>query len=166
MYAKISLCAVGEPAPLLALPAPRVDSHLEEVERRLGTSQLGFQEAMITQMQSVTDHISLMIRSQQLGPPPHVESGRHASRLWCVQCGQPDHTRQFCRNGQNRDQRMKCGPRRQNQRGQRQIQYGQGYNRGPFPRGQSGQNVKRKEFHIFLWKMACTRSVLVRKTRL
>ena len=121
MYAKISLCAVREPAPLLALPAPRVDSHLEEVERRLGTSQLGFQEAMITQMQSVTDHISLMIRSQQLGPPPHVESGRHASRLWCVQCGQPDHTRQFCRNGQNRDQRMKGGPRPQNQRGQGQI---------------------------------------------
>ena len=39
--------AVREPAPLLALPAPRADPHLEEVERRLGASQLGFQEAMI-----------------------------------------------------------------------------------------------------------------------
>jgi len=42
--------AVREPAPLLALPAPRTDPHLEEVERRLGASQLGFQEGMIKQM--------------------------------------------------------------------------------------------------------------------
>ena len=47
--------AVREPKPLLALPAPRVDSDLEEMERRLGASQLGFQEAMIKQMQSLTD---------------------------------------------------------------------------------------------------------------
>ena len=42
--------AVRELAPLLALPAPITDPHLEEVERRLGASQLGFQEAMIKQM--------------------------------------------------------------------------------------------------------------------
>ena len=43
--------AVRKPAPLLALPAPRMDPHLEEVERTLDASQLGFQEAMIKQMQ-------------------------------------------------------------------------------------------------------------------
>ena len=36
------LLAVREPAPLLVLPAPIADPHLEEVERRLGASQLGF----------------------------------------------------------------------------------------------------------------------------
>ena len=91
--------AVREPAPLLALPAPIVDPYLDEVERRLVASQLGFQEAMIKQMQNLTDQMSLVIKSQQPGPPPLVESGRHSSRLWCVQCGQPGHTRQFCRSG-------------------------------------------------------------------
>ena len=37
--------AVRKHAPLLALPAPRMDLHLEEVEKRLGASQLEFQEA-------------------------------------------------------------------------------------------------------------------------
>ena len=86
---------VIEPAPLLALPAPRVDPHLEEVEKKLGANQLEFQEAMIKQMRSLTDQMSLMIKNQQRGPPPPVESGRHASGLWCVQCGQPGHTRHF-----------------------------------------------------------------------
>ena len=71
--------AVTEPAPLLALPALRADLYLKEVERRLGASQLGFQEAMIKHMQSLTDQMSLMIKSQQSGPPPPVESGRHTS---------------------------------------------------------------------------------------
>ena len=79
-----------------------MDPHLEEVETRLGASQLGFQEAMIKQMQNLTDQMSLMIKSQQPGPLFPVEPGRHASGLWCVQCGQPGHTRQFCRSGQNR----------------------------------------------------------------
>ena len=39
--------AVRKPVPLLALPAPRVDPHHEEVEKRLDATQLGFQEAMI-----------------------------------------------------------------------------------------------------------------------
>ena len=47
-----------------------------------------------------------MIRNQQPGPPSPLESGRHASGLWCVQCVQLGHTKQFCRVGQNRDQRM------------------------------------------------------------
>lgn len=45
--------AVREPAPLLVLSTPRVDPHLEKMERRLGASQLEFQEAMIKQMQSL-----------------------------------------------------------------------------------------------------------------
>ena len=92
--------AVRGPAPLLALPAPRVDPYLEEVEKRLDASQLGFQEAMIKQMQSLTDQISLMVKSQQPGLLPPVESGSHSLGLWCIQCGQPGHTRQFCRSGQ------------------------------------------------------------------
>ena len=95
--------AVRKPVPLLALSAPRVDSHLEEVKRRLGASQLGFLEAMIKQMQSLTDQMPLMIKNQHPKPPPPIESGRHTSGLWCIQCGQPGHTHQFCRFGQNRD---------------------------------------------------------------
>ena len=62
--------AVREPTPLLALLASRVNTHLEDVKKRLGASQLGFQEAMMKQMQSLTDQMLLMIRSQQPGPPP------------------------------------------------------------------------------------------------
>ena len=58
-----------------------MDPHLEEVEKMLSASQLGFQEAMIKQMQSLIDQMSLMIRSQQPGPPPQVEPGRHVSGL-------------------------------------------------------------------------------------
>ena len=56
--------AVRNPVPLLALPAPRVDPQLEEVERQLGASQMGFQKAMMKQMQSLTDQMTLVIRSQ------------------------------------------------------------------------------------------------------
>ena len=95
--------AVREPVPLLALPALIVDPHLEEVEKKLGATQLEFQEAIIKQMQSLTDQMSLMIRSQQPGLPPLniQESSKHSSRFWCVQCQQPDHTRQFCKNRSN-----------------------------------------------------------------
>ena len=114
-----------------------MDPHLEEVKKMLGASLLGFQEAINKQIQNLIDHMSLMIRSQQHGPPPQVESGRHASGLWCVQCGQPGHNHQFCRSGQNRDKRMNGGPPAQNERGQ-------------------GLRVSS-----FLWKVACTRSLLV-----
>ena len=71
--------AVREPVPLLALPATRVDPHFEEVEKRLDATQLGFHETTIKQMQSLTDQMSLVIRSQQLGPPPQIKSGKHSS---------------------------------------------------------------------------------------
>ena len=43
---------------------PRVDPKLDEVERRLGASELEFQEAIIKQMQNLTDQMSLVIKSQ------------------------------------------------------------------------------------------------------
>ena len=89
---------------------------------------------MIIQMQNLTDMMSLMIRSQQPGPLPPVELGRHALGVWCVQSGQPGHTKQFCRVAQNRDQRMIDGPPPLNQRGQGQNQYGHGNYKGPPPR--------------------------------
>ena len=55
MLSKPCPLAVREPIPLLALPILRVDPHLEEVEKRLGATQLKFQEAMIKQMQSLMD---------------------------------------------------------------------------------------------------------------
>ena len=85
--------AVREPPPLLALPASEVEGGLGEVEMRLEASQLGFQEAVMKQMQSLTDQMTLMVRNQQPSLPPPVESGRHALGLWCVQCGQPGHTK-------------------------------------------------------------------------
>ena len=47
---------------------------------------------------------------------------------------------------------MNGGPPPQNQRGQGQLQYGQGNNRGPLPRDQGSQNVEIKEFHHFCEK--------------
>ena len=46
--------AVRTPEPLFALPAPRIDPQIEEIEKRLGTNQEGFQDAMMKQMQSFT----------------------------------------------------------------------------------------------------------------
>ena len=74
-----------EPIPLLALLASRMDPHVEEVEKKLGATQLGFQEAMMKQFQSLIDQMSLLIMSQQPGPPPQIESGKHSSGLWCIQ---------------------------------------------------------------------------------
>ena len=52
---------VREPIPLLALPAPRVDPQIGEVEQILGATQLGFQGAMMKQFQGLTDQMSLLI---------------------------------------------------------------------------------------------------------
>ena len=96
--------AVRIPEPLLALLAPRIDLQIEEIEKRLGASQEGFQEAMMKQMQSLTDHLPLIIRSQQSRPPPQVQSGRPATGMWCIQCKQPGHTSQYYQNRQNKNQ--------------------------------------------------------------
>ena len=57
--------AVRTPEPMLALPAPRIDPQIEEIEKRLGASQEGFKDAMRKQMQSLTDQLALVIKSQQ-----------------------------------------------------------------------------------------------------
>ena len=75
------LLATRVPEPMLALPAPKVDTQIEELEIRLGANQEGFQDAFMKQMQSFTDQLTLVIRNQQPGPPPQVESGRHATGM-------------------------------------------------------------------------------------
>jgi hypothetical protein len=70
--------AVREPPPLLALPAPGMEGGLGEVERRLEANQRGFQKVVMKQIQSLTDQMTLMVRTQQPNLPPPVESGRHA----------------------------------------------------------------------------------------
>ena len=44
--------------PLLALPAPRIDPQIEEIEKRLGANQEGFQDVMMKQIQSLTDQLA------------------------------------------------------------------------------------------------------------
>ena len=58
------------------------------------------------QFQNLTDQMALLIKNQQPGTPPQIESDNHSSRFSCTQCQQHAHTRQFCRNWPNRDQRM------------------------------------------------------------
>ena len=60
----------------------------------LGASKEGFQDAMMKQMQSLTNQMALVIKSQQPRPPPQVESGRHTTGMWCTQSKQPGHTSQ------------------------------------------------------------------------
>ena len=54
-------------------------------------------------MQSLTDQLALVIQSQHPGHPPQVESKRHATGMWCMQCKQPGHTSQYCQNRQNHE---------------------------------------------------------------
>ena len=138
--------AAKDPEPMLALPTPKIDTQVEEIEKRLGASQEGFHDAIMKQMQSLTDQLALIIRSQQPGPPPQVESGRHATGMWCMQCKQPGHTSQYCQNRQNQNQRNNGGNQQQNQRPQGQNQYGQGNNRGA-PSRQNIHNEGKKEYH-------------------
>lgn len=55
---------VREPTLLLALPTLGTKIGLEEVERRLEASQLGFQKVVMKHIQSLTDQMTLMVRSQ------------------------------------------------------------------------------------------------------
>ena len=114
--------AVKDSIPMLALPAPRRDPQIEEVEQRLGATQLGFQEAMLRQFQNITDQMVLLIKNRQPGPRPQIESSNHSSGFWCTECQQHGHTPQFCRNGPNRNQRMNNNGPQQNQRGPNQNQ--------------------------------------------
>ena len=64
---------------MLTLPAPRTDLQIEQVEQRLGATQLGFQEAMLKQFQNLTDQMALLIKNQQPGPPRQIKSDNHLS---------------------------------------------------------------------------------------
>ena len=138
--------AIKTPEPMLALPAPRIDLQIKEIKKRLGASQEGSQDAMMKQMHSLTDQLALVIRSQQSGPPPQVESGRRATGMWCTECKQPGHMSQYCQNRHNQNQRNNGRTQQQNQRPQGHNQYGQGNNKGAPPR-QNIQNESKKEFH-------------------
>ena len=41
------LLATKAPEPMLALPAPKVDTQIEELEKRLGANHEGFQDALM-----------------------------------------------------------------------------------------------------------------------
>ena len=128
---------------MLTLPAPRMDLRIEQVEQRLGATQLGFQEAMLKQFQNLTDQMALLIKNQQPSHPPQIESGNHSSGFWCTQYQQHDHMLQFCKNRPNRNQRTNNNGPQQNPGGPNQNQ-NQGNNRGPLPRGQTNQNTEKE----------------------
>lgn len=75
-----------------------------------------------------------------------MESSRHASGLWCVQCGQPRYTKQLCRMGPIRDQRGMDPPLPQHYGGQGHNHYRQGDFKGVQPCLGTQRGVKR-EFH-------------------
>ena len=100
------------------------------------------------QIQNLTDQMTLVVRNQQTNLPPPVESGRHASGMWCMQCGQPHHTKQFCRMGANQGQWGNGPPQQQHYRGRDNGQYGQGKFRGGNP-GPGRNAGVRKELHHF-----------------
>ena len=81
-------------APVLALPER---SWKDEMKREIESSQKGFQDRMVQQMNQMTEHMAALMRNQHPNPPPPpIESGRHASGLWCTTCGHPGHTPAFC----------------------------------------------------------------------
>ena len=76
--------ALRDPLLLVALSSPRVDPQIEEVQQRLGATQLRFHEAKMKQFQGLTDQIE--IRNKQPSPPPQTELGKHLAGFWCTQC--------------------------------------------------------------------------------
>ena len=100
---------------------------------------------MLKQFQNLMNQMALLIKNQQPGPPPQIESVNYSSEFWCTECQQHGHTPQFCRNGPNRDKKMNNNGLQQNQRGPNQNE---GNNRGP-PRSQHNQNTEKKKFHHF-----------------
>ena len=91
--------------------------------------------------------MTLVVRNQQINLPPPVESGWHASDMWCMQCGQPCHTKQFCRMGVTQGQ-WGTGPPQQHYGRRGNGQYGQGNFRGSNP-GPGRNAGVRKELHHF-----------------
>lgn len=90
--------------------------------------------------------MTLMVWSHNSNPPPMVESRKHASGLWCMQCGQPGHTKQFSGIWPHIGPRNVGAPPPQNLGGPNHPPYGQGNFKGAQQR-QGKQSRSRKEFH-------------------
>ena len=69
--------AVKVPTPMLALPAPETDPQIEEVEQILDANK-----AMLKEFKNLTDQMAFLLKNQQPGPPPQIESGNHSSGFW------------------------------------------------------------------------------------
>lgn len=84
---------VRELVSLMTLSAPSIDHRVEDLEKKLEMSQLGFQETVMKLIQSISKHMTLMVRNHGSNPPPMIKSKQHVSALWCVQYGQHGHTK-------------------------------------------------------------------------
>jgi hypothetical protein len=155
---------VREHAPLLALLELRVDPHLEETERSLGASKLEFQEAIIKQMQSLTDQMSLMISSQQPDPPSPIESGMHASRLWCVQT-KLDTLGNFVEQGRTVTKETMVAHLNKTQEAKGKISMVKAIIRDPLLKDKLVRMWKERRF-IFFVEMTCIEPVSVRSLEL
>lgn len=129
-------------SPVLALPE---GNWKEEVKKEIENAQRGFQDRMVQQMNQMTDQMAALMRNHNSNPqPPAIESGGHASGLWCTRCGHPGHTAQFCQAHQvnhvpNPPQQLYVPPHRN-----------QGYQSGN--QGYNNQGRARNEVHVFCGK--------------
>lgn len=94
---------VANPIPLnvrIPEPLPTLTFELDwrqEMKREIQEAQKGFHDQLQQQLRTMTDQMVFLLRNQNSNAPPsQIESGRHASGLWCTSCGQNGHTMQFC----------------------------------------------------------------------
>ena len=124
----------------------------EEVKKEIFQSQQGFQDQLAQQIKMMQEHMTLLIENQNLNQaPPPIESGRHASGLWCTQCGQSGHTSPFCTmlpmQQQQPGRPQPHGPSHNNQANAGSSFQQQGYD---FPNQRfRGQPKQRYEVHNF-----------------
>ncbi len=143
---RLAPAPIGTPVqlhtPLLALPDK---SWKDELKREIEDSQRGFQDRIVQQMNQMNEQMTALMRSQNPNPPPPpIESGRHASGLWCTTCGHPGHTAAFCQT--------QPAYRPPNQASQNYVppHRNQGYQSGN--QGYNSQGRSRNEVHAFCGK--------------
>ena len=69
----------------------------DEFTSEVQSTQKVFQDQIAQQMKLMTEQMALLIKNQGTSSmPPPIESGRHASGLWCTRCRQSGHSEQFC----------------------------------------------------------------------
>lgn len=136
--------ATREPEPLLSLTHPEWEQRLEGVEKKMMANQEGFQNSMLKQLQTLTDQMTFMVKGQgaRVQPPP-IESGSHASGMWCTNCGQSGHSAQFCALGPQENAMGFTQPQTQNPPWINRDR-NQGYNHGGY-RIKPGSNAKRAQ---------------------